>query len=33
VRRARAEASLRRVAANSGLSRDVRDIVERSLAG
>jgi aminopeptidase N len=33
MRRARAEASLRRVAANSGLSRDVRDIVERSLAG
>ena len=33
VRRARAEASLRRVAGSGALSRDVRDIVERSLAG
>ena len=33
VRRASAEASLRRVAASRGLSRDVRDIVDRSLAG
>ncbi|MFZ0835846.1 MAG: aminopeptidase N [Xanthobacteraceae bacterium] len=32
-RRARAEAALRRVAASGALSRDVRDIVERSLAG
>jgi aminopeptidase N len=33
MRRARAEASLRRVAGSGALSRDVRDIVERSLAG
>jgi aminopeptidase N len=32
VRRAKAEATLRRVARNAGLSRDVRDIVDRSLA-
>jgi aminopeptidase N len=32
VRRAKAEATLRRVAKNAGLSRDVRDIVDRSLA-
>jgi aminopeptidase N len=32
IRRAKAEATLRRVAKNAGLSRDVRDIVERSLA-
>jgi aminopeptidase N len=32
LRRAKAEATLRRVAKNAGLSRDVRDIVDRSLA-
>ena len=32
VRRGKAEATLRRVARNAGLSRDVRDIVDRSLA-
>jgi aminopeptidase N len=32
LRRAKAEATLRRVARNAGLSRDVRDIVDRSLA-
>jgi aminopeptidase N len=32
VRRGRAEATLRRVAATSGLSRDVTDIVSRTLA-
>jgi aminopeptidase N len=32
VRRAKAEAALSRIAATTGLSRDVRDIVERSLA-
>jgi aminopeptidase N len=32
VRRAKAEAELRRVAATPSLSTDVRDIVERSLA-
>ena len=31
VRRARAETALRRVAAEANLSRDVRDIVDRSL--
>ena len=31
VRRGRAEAALRRVAAEPNLSRDVRDIVDRSL--
>jgi len=33
TRRAHAEAALRRVAAREGLSRDVNDIVSRSLAG
>jgi aminopeptidase N len=32
LRRGKAEATLRRVAKNAGLSRDVRDIVDRSLA-
>ncbi len=32
IRRAKAEATLRRVASDAGLSRDVRDIVERTLA-
>jgi len=32
IRRARAEATLRRVASTSGLSRDVTDIVARTLA-
>jgi aminopeptidase N len=32
LRRTKAEATLRRVAKNAGLSRDVRDIVDRSLA-
>jgi aminopeptidase N len=32
VRRTRAESELRRVAATSALSRDLKDIVDRSLA-